>query len=309
MANKIETKAYPTNAVAEMIRTGQLTAENLRQLAFSPDGEKVYVKASALIEGDSAIEREGMPGYRFIASLQSDGQKLVLEAEQGIGELIGNGSTLVRSNLHTVFGALQQMVMKSASGHAKAGKVGDVFLELPAVHERIETWVGTSEQLTRLSTGREGELRNVRLVGGLGALATKDHRLLFAPADEKGRITPASPWIPKFDFAEELRFLSRVDLEQGALVATRTDGRYQAVDIRAILVTGERTAQVAVGTEYEGDGALYVGFTAGKRAFVATIGRTHDGSKRLSVFPMGTGADRRRMPAGAQASLAQIGQA
>ncbi len=76
--NLIESRTMNTRDAVRLIVDKAINVTTLRQMAISPDGEKVYVKFGPINAdqvGNELIERKGQQGYRYIGWLETDGQK------------------------------------------------------------------------------------------------------------------------------------------------------------------------------------------------------------------------------------------
>lgn len=296
---KTTTRIVTIPEAISLILQKQVTAGNLRQMAFSPDGEKVFLRWGEVSKDASRdpIVNDEIGNYLDVAWLETDGVKVHVAIESGIEDAFA-GSALMKGHMMTKFlGSMQSMLLEIADTHRTAGKYGCCALALRNGHKPVESYIGTTEGMQMVSTGRANDIRNIRLLGAIGAIGTRDNRLVFTPVDEKGRITPANRWKEKADFGAKLAFVSKTDLDTGTVVVTREDFRYQKVDLTGI-IAHNRDGDVLVGPAKEGDGEYYVGQTVDKKC-VSSIGRTNNGVKEIRTYPRKGDM----LPAGARAAF------
>ncbi|TAK05174.1 hypothetical protein EPO33_04330 [Patescibacteria group bacterium] len=291
-----------TVAISEaiaLIMQKQVTAGNLRQLAIAPDGEQVFLRWGEVADEAShdPVADEEIGNFLEVAWMETDGGKLHLAVESGLEHILA-GSALGKGHpLTKLLGCVQSMLFMVADAHRTAGKYGCTALALRHGHKPVESFIGTTEGMHKISAGREWDIRNIRLLGSVGAIGTLGNRMVFTPVDEKGRILPENRWTEKADFGANLAFLSKTDLESGTVVVTREDFRYQKVDLTGLLTRNPK-GDILVGPAKQGDGEYYIGHTTNKQ-FVSSIGRASNGTKEIRTYPR----QGNPLPAGAQAAF------
>lgn len=222
-------------------------------------------EASYLIDIDQDTRRK----FAFLGEMQDDDKKMLVAHEPRIGKLLASNDPDIRQRMAKLFGAMRGWK--------------DCFLSLPTDHEELQTSIGTAEHLQLLSNGQKGDLKNVRLVGPNAAIASKGNRLYVAFADDKGAITANTRWSRKFDFNDDVAFLSRVDQDRKLAVATLNGGKYNIVQLDR-LFTDDQNPTLQVSSTFTGNGDYIVGLTPRGDA-VATIGHTQYGDRTVRTTP------------------------
>lgn len=260
-------------------------------LGINEDATKVMIMTAAggkqevdhQIDVDTSIREK----YGFLAHVGTNGVTQLIEGEDGrIGALLESKDAGIRQRMTKFVDALRGWQ--------------DCFFALPTDHGDIGTWLGAAERMERIGGGHRGELQNLRFVGQVGAIATRGDRLYAAATDDKGRITPSTPWNRKFDFRGEVGFVSRVDEARKNAIVSLKGGKYHVLGLHEMFAKHPNPT-LQVSSVYHGNGAYIVGLTP-KGDALAEINRTKAGAKNVHLTPFGNGAGKDGLPQVARAA-------
>lgn len=254
-------------------------------LGINTDATKVIVMIGDIGGKDEAdhlieVDQETRQAFGFLAHAETNGATQKLDHEQRIGALLTHPDHGVRQRTAKLVDALRGW--------------GSCFYALPTDHEDIQTSVGTAERMESLSSGQNGEMRNVRLVGNVGAIAAKGNRLYVAMTDDKGRITPHTVWNRKFDFQSDVAFISRIDQNRKVAIISLKGGKYHFVRLDEMFAKNPNPT-LQVSSMFRGNGSYIVGLTP-KGDTLAEIGRTRTGQTNVHTTPFGNGSNRDALP-------------
>lgn len=259
--------------------------ETTLALGINADATKVVVMTGDVGGKQEAdhligIDQKTRQDYGFLAHAETNGVTQKLDHEQRIGALLASTDAGTRQRTAKLVDALRGW--------------GECFFALPTEHEDIQTSVGTPERMEMLSSGQNGEMRNVRFVGKTGAIASRGNRLYVAAVDDKGRITPNTVWTRKQDFASDVGFISRIDQKRKVAIISLKGGKYHFVRLDEMFV-GNQDPTLQISTMFRGNGAYIVGLTP-KGDTLAEIHRTGNGTKNVHTTPFGNGSNRDALP-------------